>query len=83
MTELKVTLPDRLARDARKAGLLSTKAIQDLLREAMRRLAARDFLANAERVAAAGVPRMTGDAIQAEIDAVRRARRRRVVSPRR
>ena len=83
MTELKVTLPDRLARDARKAGLLSTKAIQELLREAMRRLAARAFLANAKRVAAAGVPPMTGDEIQAEIDAVRRARRRRGASPRR
>ena len=83
MTELKVTLPDRLARDARKAGLLSTKAIQELLREAMRRLAARAFLANAGRVAAAGVSPMTGDEIQAEIDAVRRARRRRGASPRR
>ncbi len=83
MTELKVTLPDRLAREARKAGLLSTQAIQELLREAMRRLAARAFLANAERVAAAGVPPMTGDEIQAEIAAVRRARRRRGASPRR
>ena len=84
MTELKVTLPDRLAREARKAGLLSTKAIQELLREAMRRRAARAFLVNAERVAAAGVPPMTGDEIQAEIDAVRRARRpRRGASPRR
>lgn len=77
MTELKVTLPDRLARDARKAGLLSARAIKGLLREAMRRRAARAFLENADRVAAAGVPPMTEDEIQAEIDAVRRARRRR------
>jgi hypothetical protein len=78
MTELKVTLPDRLAREAREAGLLSPKAIQRLLREAMRRrVAAREFLSVAERVAAAGVPPMTEDEIQAEIDAARKARRRR------
>lgn len=85
MTELKVTLPDRLAREAREAGLLSPKAIQRLLREAMRRrAAAREFLAVADRVAAARVPPMSEEAIQAEIDSVRRVRpRRRGASPRR
>ena len=85
MTELKVTLPDRLAREAREAGLLSAKAIKRLLREAMRRrAAAREFLAVADRVVAAGVPPMSEEEIQAEIDAVRRARRRRRgASPRR
>lgn len=74
MTELKVTLPDRLARDA---GLLKPKAIKALLLEAMRRrAAAREFLAVADRVAAAGVPPMSEEEIQAEIDAVRKARRR-------
>ncbi len=37
MTELKVTLPDRLAREAQEEGLLKPKAIQRLLREAVRR----------------------------------------------
>jgi hypothetical protein len=85
MTELKVTLPDRLAREAREAGLLSAKAIKRLLLEAMRRRAAtREFLAVADRVVAAGVPPMSEEEIQAEIDAVRRARRRRRgASPRR
>jgi hypothetical protein len=85
MTELKVTLPDRLAREAREAGLLSAKAIKRLLLEAMRRrAAAREFLAVADRVVAAGVPPMSEEEIQAEIDAVRRARRRRRgASPRR
>ena len=77
MTELKVTLPDRLARDARKEGLLTPKAIQGLLREAMRRrVATRAFLGVADRVAAAGVPPMSEEEIQAEVDAVRKARRR-------
>lgn len=78
MTELEVTLPDRLAREAREAGLLNPKAIKALLREAVRRrTATREFLAIANRVAEAGVPPMTEDEIQAEIDAVRKARRRR------
>jgi hypothetical protein len=78
MTELKVTLPDRLAREAREAGLLSPKAIRGLLREAMRRrAAAREFLSVADRVAAARVPQMTEEDIQAEVDAARKARRRR------
>ena len=78
MTELKVTLPDRLAREAREAGLLTPKAIRALLRDAMRRrAAAREFLAVAGRVAQAGVPPMGEDEIQAEIDAVRAVRHRR------
>jgi post-segregation antitoxin (ccd killing protein) len=83
MTELKVTLPDRLAREAREAGLLTPRAIQRLLREAMRRrAAAREFLSVADRIAAAGLPSMSEGEIQAEIDAVRKARRRGA-SPRR
>lgn len=75
MTELKVVLPDTLARDAKKAGLLTQKAIEELLREAMRRRAARAFLSNAKQVAKAKIPPMSDDEIQAEIDAVRKARR--------
>ena len=75
MTELKVTLPDGLARDARKAGLLTPKAIGELLRDAIRRRAAGAFLSNAQRVAEAKIPPMSEQEIQAEIDAVRKARR--------
>jgi hypothetical protein len=78
MTELKVTLPDRLAREAREAGLLTPKAIKALLRDAMRRrAAAREFVAVADRVAQVGVAPMGADEIQVEIDAVRAVRRRR------
>ena len=75
MTELKLTLPDSLARDARKAGLLTPKAIGEMLRDAMRRRAVRAFLSNAPRVARAKIPPMSADEIQAEIDAVRKAKR--------
>jgi hypothetical protein len=78
MTELKVTLPDRLAREARKAGLLNPETIKTLLREAMRRRAAAGrVLAVASRVAAAGVDPLTEDEIQVEVEAVRKARRQR------
>ena len=74
MTELKVILPDSLARDARKAGLLTQKAIEELLRDAMRRRAARAFLSNAKQVAKAKIAPMSEGEIQAEIDAVRKRR---------
>jgi hypothetical protein len=77
MTELKVVLPDTLARDARKAGLLTQKAIEALLRDAMRRRAARAFLSNAKHVAKAGIPPMSEAEIQMEIDAVRAVRKAR------
>ena len=75
MTELKVVLPDTLARDAKKAGLLTQKAIEELLRDAMRRRSARAFLSNAKQVAKSKIPPLSESEIQAEIDAVRKARR--------
>jgi hypothetical protein len=84
MTELKITLPDRLASEAREAGLLTPRAIRSLLRAAMlRRTATRNFLANAERVAAAGVRPMSEEEIQAEVVAARKGRRRDRAAPRR
>ena len=56
MIELKLRLPESFARKARDAGLLSPKAIQRLLRDAMRRRdALRAFLSIADLVAATGV----------------------------
>ena len=39
MTTIQVSLPDDLAQNATKAGLLSAEAIQDMLREQLRRQA--------------------------------------------
>lgn len=53
-------------------------ALGKALRRAMRRRApVRGFLENAGRVAAAGVPTLSADEIQAEIEALRKARRKR------
>ena len=73
--EMKLTLSERLARDAEAAGLLTPKAIEKLLREALRRQALRQFLSVSDRVAASGIPPMSMDEIQKEVNAVRKARR--------
>jgi hypothetical protein len=39
MTTIQLSLPDELAQKATKAGLLSAEAIQDMLRELLRRQA--------------------------------------------
>jgi len=73
--EMRLTLSERLAKEARAAGLLNPKAIEKLLREAVRRQALRQFLSVSDRVAAAGITPMSLDDIQEEVNAVRKARR--------
>ena len=80
--EIKLSLPDLFAREVKKAGLLNAQAIEALLREAMRKRALNSFLQTAERVAAAGVPPMSEEDIQTEVNIVRKARRKRVASGR-
>lgn len=75
--ELKLNLPDTLANEAQAAGLLTPQAIERLLREAVRSKAVTELFETAERLAAANIPPMTMAEIQAEVDAVRRARRER------
>jgi hypothetical protein len=76
--EVKLDLPETLVREAKKAGLLNAQSIEALLREAMRRRALGRFLQVSERVAPAGIPPMSEEEIQTEIDAVRRAKRKRL-----
>jgi hypothetical protein len=75
--ELKVNLPDTLANEAQAAGLLTPQAIERLLREAVRSKAVTELFETADRLAAANIPPMTMEEIQAEVDAVRQARRER------
>ena len=74
--ELKLTLPDGLAEEAREAGLLTSEAISELLKEAMRRRAGQALLGLADRVAAAGIEPLSLEEIQVEVMAVRMARRK-------
>ncbi len=75
MSELKITLPDALAKDAQAAGLLEPRAIERLLREAIRQRAAGELFEAMDKLAALNLPPMSEDEIQAEIEAVRRERR--------
>lgn len=72
--EMKLTLSERLAKEAQAAGLLNPKAIEKLLREAVRRQALRQFLSVSDRVVAAGIPPMSLAEIQNEVNAVRKAK---------
>jgi post-segregation antitoxin (ccd killing protein) len=69
--ELKLSLPDELADQARAAGLLTSEAIERLMREAIRKAAARRFLEIGQRLRAAGEPGITEAELEAELKAVR------------
>lgn len=73
---LQLELPDSLATQAKEAGLLEARAIEELLREAVRQRALARFLSVADRVAEAGIPEMSPEEIEAEIRAYREERRR-------
>ena len=75
MTELTLNLPDNLAKEAHQTGLLSAGEIERLLREEIRRRSVGELFAAMDRMAAVEGEPMTEDEIQAEIDAVRAARR--------
>jgi hypothetical protein len=73
--QLNLDLPDRLAREAQAAGLLTPKALSRLLKEAMQRRAAQTLLAGAARATEAGSKPLSMKEIQAEVNSVRQARR--------
>jgi post-segregation antitoxin (ccd killing protein) len=74
--QLKLTLPAELAKQAKAAGLLSSSAIEDMLRERLlRQQAGEELRAMMEKLHAANIPPMTAEEIQAEVKAVRKARR--------
>lgn len=73
--ELKLNLPDSLAREAAQMGLLDSESLQSLLREAVRNRRIAQLAEARRRVAAAGVAPLTMEEIQAEIEADRAERR--------
>lgn len=76
MTRIQIDLPDATAQAARDAGLLTQEGILRLLNDALRRRQAVDsLLLVADHVAAAGIPPMTMEEINAEVHAARAERR--------
>ena len=76
MTTVQIDLPDRLAQEARRAGLLERKAAERMVREALRAERVDALTRARTQLAADSLPPMTPEEIQAEIDAYRAESRR-------
>lgn len=76
MTHIEIALPDDLAREAARVGLLDPEALEEMLRERLRALRVARLADARARLAAAPPAPMTSDEIQAEIDAYRAEQRR-------
>lgn len=73
--EVKLDLPDELAKQLARMGLLEPKMLQDVLQEAVRNRLAERLLDARKRIASSGVVPLTMDEIQTEIEADRAERR--------
>ncbi len=73
--ELKLTLPVQLAKQAKAAGLLKSEAIASMLRERLRKQAGEELRVMLDKLDSAKSPPMSEEEIQAEVNAVRKARR--------
>jgi hypothetical protein len=78
--EFKLNLPDSLAEDAAQMELLETDSLQNLLSEAVRCRRNAELATARRRVAEAGIPPMSLDEIQEEVDAYRVERRNQAAS---
>ncbi|MBS0611840.1 MAG: hypothetical protein JSS24_01550 [Proteobacteria bacterium] len=76
MTNITVSLPDTLAQEARAAGLLTSEALERLLRAAMKQGQVDRLFATMDKLAALE-PKLTEQEIDAEIAAARAERARR------
>lgn len=76
MSEVVLTLPDNVAKEAEENGLFKPTVITAILKDEIRRRKANKFFEAADRLAALGGEPMTNDEINAEIAAARRERRR-------
>ncbi len=71
--ELKLKLPDSLVREAQASGLLTSQALEALLREEVQRRRVGQLFDAADRLAA--LPPLTETEVEAEIQAARAERR--------
>jgi hypothetical protein len=75
MCDIKLTLPDGLAREAEANGLLTPETLERLLREELRRRRVNHLFEATGRLAEIETPPLTGTEVEAEIQAARRSRR--------
>ena len=72
--EVKLNLPDRIAREAQARGLLTSTGIERLIEEAVERNAGQLLLDSMRRLHEANIPPLIEDEIAAEVKAVRAER---------
>jgi len=76
MTTIQITLPDQLAQEAQRAGLLSQSALEKLLREQLQAQHQNEFFSAMGRMAQiVEPPAMTPEEVAVEISAMREERR--------
>lgn len=73
--EVKLNLPDQIAQEAQRAGLLTGRAIERLIEEAVRREAGKKLLDAMQRLREANEPPLTEEDIAEEVKAARAARK--------
>ena len=73
--QLKLTLPDQLARDAQAAGLLTDRELERLVREALRARSLERLDAATAKLATDPLPPMSESEIRSEIEAYRAQKR--------
>lgn len=75
--EVKLNLPDEVAKEAKEAGLLTEQALGQLVEEAVRRESGKKLLEAMQLLRAANEPLLSEEEIAAEVRAARAARRAR------
>jgi len=73
--DIKLTLPDGLAREAEAKGLLAPMRWERLLGDELRRRRVNQLLEASDRLAEISGPPLTEEEVEAEIQAARKARR--------
>ena len=69
--ELKLSLPDQLVNQAKAAGLLTSEAIERLVRQAIRKAAAQRLIEYGRRLGEPGTPEISEAELETELKAVR------------
>jgi hypothetical protein len=76
MTTVQITLPDQLAQEAQRAGLLSSARLEQWLREQLKTKQVDELFTALDRMAAVDEPpTMSPEEVACEIAAMRNARR--------
>ena len=77
MSTFQITLPDQLAQEAERAGLLSSEAVEKFLRDQLKSKRVAQLFSAMDRMSAADSSALTPEEVAVEIAAVRTERRAR------